>query len=706
MGVRIAKIAIIALIVAAFGLPITRTEYFLLLVAATILLYTGSIGNQRRHWIAAVVVAAVSIAGQYLTAPPRIEEGHNVFVYDSSKPKDVLERELPSDVFKFMAAQFDALYPADQRCVSKVGGCWRGDPFPQTLFAFSSDAVYDRPAYSRRVTTVDFDDPTWLRLGFINDVRYNWYNHTSDVQRGHRDPRAWRFWHRWILTMPWYIMYQFPEQFAGSNLCWRGDVLWEQADGRFAHERHATMACRELRTADAGRRIFGVSIHPESLAMQLKPTAGLRARQTAGPVLAFLGAAAVLILLVRCRLRDLMWPCFLLGMAVVVIILSDASLFGGFRYHDGGDDGLVYEGRGREIVQYLLQGDIWHALRGGADVFYYTPGMRYLRATERVIFGDANFGYLALLLIMPAILWNLLRLILGARWALVLIAIFTMTPVGLLFGSNYFHYIQNASRGYADAAAAIILLGGLVLLLKQEDSTAATRFLRPFCAALLMAIAMQTRPNLAPVIAVLLGVSGILALVHHDFRRLAGMCFGFLPASLCGIHNWYYGRVLVPFSSNAGHDSVYKVAPMDYLRAGQELLQFDFKGVYWKRISDLVLGWLSGPRELMALVPLNAFAFLLLFRVGSSPVFNSQLRLIAWATAAGHSVAFLYVSTPRYYYIIWLLNLVVAVAWLQQEGLPLAMRHMPVVAEALREHRFTQVARRFLLRAEDLIGER
>jgi hypothetical protein len=176
--------------------------------------------------------------------------------------------------------------------------------------------------------------------------------------------------------------------------------------------------------------------------------------------------------------------------------------------------------------------------------------------------------------------------------------------------------------------------------------------------------------------------------------------------SLCGIHNWYYGGVLVPFSSNAGHQLLYKVTPLDYLRAAHETLRFDFKGAHTARIGNLMTGWLSGPRELLVMMPLHACAFLLMFRVGTSPVFDPRLRLMAWATIAGHAVAFLYVSTPRYYYVIWLLNLIVAAAWLQQEGLPLLVRRIPAIAEKFRRNRMTQLTSRFLTGVERGAGMR
>src|ERR1019366_5995297 len=50
------------------------------------------------------------------------------------------------------------------------------------------------------VTELDFSDPVWLRLGFVNEVRYNWTADT-DVQRAQRDRRFGMGWRRWHLAM-------------------------------------------------------------------------------------------------------------------------------------------------------------------------------------------------------------------------------------------------------------------------------------------------------------------------------------------------------------------------------------------------------------------------------------------------------------------------------------------------------------------------
>jgi hypothetical protein len=117
------------------------------------------------------------------------------------KRAEALQAGLPGDVFAFMAQEFDAQYPLARRCDPKRLWCWRGTGllyllrlrdvdgafptyctclltasnclhgFPNRTLAFSADGIFQQPAprYSRRTWTIDFSDPAWLRLGFLND---------------------------------------------------------------------------------------------------------------------------------------------------------------------------------------------------------------------------------------------------------------------------------------------------------------------------------------------------------------------------------------------------------------------------------------------------------------------------------------------------------------------------------------------------------
>src|SRR4029077_4148074 len=216
------KLAALVLVVAALGLPVNDLFRYALLVIATVVVVTGmmrgscvetpahgeapslapqdarkrAFGSLLRtragregggllsmragtRWGLAIAVVALCIVAHILFPAPRIEEGHNVFIVD--RPGGALEAGLPREAFGMMAAEFDTTYPLARRCAPQEIGCWRGQGFPTQAFAFSADGMLDHPAYSRRVTGIDFSDPVRLHLGFINELAYNWNSQTSDV---------------------------------------------------------------------------------------------------------------------------------------------------------------------------------------------------------------------------------------------------------------------------------------------------------------------------------------------------------------------------------------------------------------------------------------------------------------------------------------------------------------------------------------------
>ena len=618
--------------------------------------------------------------GQVFLAAPRIEEGHNVFLVDG--PGGTLEQTLPGEVFRFMQAAFDAQYPPERRCGRETPGCWRGQGLPDRPFAFSADGLYDEVRYSRRVTGIDFADPTWVRLGFINDARYNWYG-ANDISRLQRERRFWMILHPWRLTMPWYVMFQFPEPFIGSALCWRGDVLWEGADEQFATLHHADRACRTIERTDVGRRIFGVAIRPDSLAMSLDPSSKIRVWRLVEPALQLLAFAAVIGLLVNWRPRSIVLPFTLIGLTLVVVLLNDASFIGGLRPFDGGDDGLIFDGWARLMVQSLLNGDLARALEGGERVFYFTPGTRYLRALERLIFGETNLGSLTLILLLPFLCFAMFRRFLPVRWALISTLIFVAIPIGALFGTSLFHYVKWAARGFGDPAAYTLFLAGFVLLVAGPGGPN-NRFAPALGAGLLMAIAIIIRPNIAPVAGILVTAAGLAALWQRQFLRAAGLGVGFAAVLGMALHNWVYGGVLVLISTSGAHPLSLVMPPSAWLAAFGELLRFDFTGEHPARALRQVAGWLAGPSESFVMVPLHAAAIAVLIRVaGWGRDYDPWLRLTAFATLAQHGVALAYPPYARYYYLTWLLTLLVVLVWARREGVSLLRRYMPGTANSL-----------------------
>jgi hypothetical protein len=681
------KLAALVLVLAALGLPVNDLFRYALLLIATVVIALGTVAVRAKPWLGALGAVGLCVLAQIWLAAPRIEEGHNVFLVDGAG--GALEAALPAAAFRIMAAEFDAKYPPARRCDRAQDGCWRGQAFPAQVFAFSADGIWNRAEYSRRVSGIDFSDPVWLRLGFINELGYNWNSEVSDLERATRDRRSLALLHRWTLRMPWFVMYRFPAEFVGSDVCWRGEVLWEGANAQFAAISHPSMQCRTLAPADIGRRIFGVAIRQEPpLAMRLAPSLTIRLRQLAEPGFALVATAVVLGLLVRVRPRRLVLPFALVAITLAVVFFDDASFLGGVRPFDSGDDGLVYDGYARAMLRQLVAGDVVGALAGGENVFYFTPGMRYLRAAEHLIFGESYLGYLSLVLLLPFLVFAMFRRFLPLRWALALTLVFAVVPVGVLFGSSLVQYVKWAARGFADPAAYIFFLAGFVLLVGrvQGDQSPPDRFGAAWGAGLMFALALFVRPNIAPAAAVLLAGAGRAALWQHRYRRVAGLCIGFLPVLGMALHNWVFGGVFVLFTATAAHPRLLVMPPSAYLAALAELAHFDFAGEQLARALRQIGGWLAGPSESVAMAPLHAAALVVLARVALWRQADAWLRLTAWATLAQQCVGLFYASAGRYYYLTWLLTLLVVAVWLHEEGVELFRRRFPQVSAHIAKH--------------------
>jgi len=419
------KIAVITLAVISVGLPINDLWSYGSLVVVGALAFTGIVTAQPTRWICASALVAAAVLGELLVAAPKIDEGENLFIID--KPGGALEQQLPPRAFQIMLAEFNEHHPLAKRCPATDRNiCWVGGPFPERAYAFSADGLYQHPSMSRRVTGIDFADPLWLRLGFINEL-YNWYEGHSDIQR--REHRPEDLLHPWRILMPWYVAYQFPKDFTGSRLCWRGEVLWGGENGSFTKIIHAQEACRVLQAADIGRLVFGVAIKNDPpLAMTLHSPLSVRMRGLAERGLAFVGMLTPLLILVRIRWRRTILPLGLMTIGAVAVFLQDSSFFGGFAPQGGGGDGLYYEALGRRIAENLVDGRFAAALSGGVSVFYANPGMSYVRALSRFAVGDTNFVYATLLVTLPLLSYAIWRRFLPARWALVSSVLLGLCP--------------------------------------------------------------------------------------------------------------------------------------------------------------------------------------------------------------------------------------------------------------------------------------
>ena len=122
-------------------------------------------------------------------------------------------------------------------------------------------------------------------------------------------------WHRWHLTMPWFEMIRIPAGYARRHV-----VLARHRDvGKRKRALHALAGegCRAIEAADAGRRVFGIGIVPDTLAMRIDPPWTIWARQLLVGALAVAGLAGLVITLVRVQRSWTILPLAAVGLSAL-----------------------------------------------------------------------------------------------------------------------------------------------------------------------------------------------------------------------------------------------------------------------------------------------------------------------------------------------------------------------------------------------------
>ena len=114
------------------------------------------------------------------------------------------------------------------------------------------------------------------------------------------------------------------------------------------------------------------------------------------------------IVIFRIRERfEILYPLTLIFWLVVFSLTNDAKVnfLNSYFYEYLGGDGYEYLKFSNILVAYLKQYNIVQFLRGGVDVFYFMPGMRYFIAIEKIIFGNSYFLHLIIFFISSAVLF-------------------------------------------------------------------------------------------------------------------------------------------------------------------------------------------------------------------------------------------------------------------------------------------------------------
>jgi len=648
------------LVMVAIGVPILDTWEALLLAASLLAVIFGVAKPAPWRLVAAGGLVFAVLGLKAVLPRADIAEAHNAFmVLHEGEP---LEQGLPVEVFRSWKTQFDALYPREAE--PDTAYSWRAEAaVPKTLFTVSADAIWRKAKYTRQVDVIDFRTLEEFRGGFANDMQHNFW--TGQLSRG---------------SIPFYVMYELTPASVGSALAWKGQAFWERANDGFEEIVHEQVAARSIASEDVGKRVYAAFFPARDATLHFRLNRSLKL-WLAGSVeslLTIVGSIAILMLVIAPRWSAYLRALSMFSAGYLLIASLDAGSFLGKRYppHGGGGDGLFHDGFGRAMAMLAGRGDIVGSLEGGEAVYWFTPGTRYIRMAEKLVFGDTNHLYGLLLACIVIIVFYLMRHFIGTRLAWLITGLFCVIPVGNL---SFLQYVTNAQVGYGEAAGVGLFLLGLVLMLRSQPAWGGTdRSLSAvWMAGAALAASMFVRPNFA-IAVVWLGVAYLWASWRRkDVATVIALALGLGCALWMPFHNWFYGGEFY-WIARSGMAYSLPLGVGDYVSAIGDVMRGRMDSDAVAVTSQQLRGWLWNPGFSFrpALRPLAWAALgikLLALGVTCSVVLRwvagrfrrgTDAAVVAVAAICAHvPMLFTYTTHYRYAMLGWDLCLVVAIVW-------------------------------------------
>ncbi len=350
---------------------------------------------------------------------------------------------------------------------------------------------------------------------------------------------------------------------------------------------------------------------------------------------------------------ELLYPISLLLILTIISLtnIENINFINSYFYQYPGGDGHLYLIMANLIAESAKNFDIYETLRGGRDVFYYMPGMRYFVALEKLIYGNGYYLHLIILSFLPFILRKLLSIYFSKKVVLILMFSFLFFPLMHHMGFSYFQFFRYFTKVFAEPIAYTIFLFAflrLVYWFKDPDDTYET--LPITC--LLFTVSCVLRPNLSSSSFFLLIIPLFYLLKNHNYKILffyfLSGSFIFLPL----IHNIYYGQKIILFTEAVFSDANIKINIKDYLN----LLMFQDIGIEKKTMLIEMLDNFINPFEV--------HKYFILLTLVISINFNNLKNVILtplYILVFSQFFLFFFLNPgPRYMWIFWISSLILS----------------------------------------------
>ena len=625
------NIILLLFIILCFGLPLANWGAFVTILVALYAVFLNKINTKPIMWLISCALLASLLIVKSQIYPPNIEMGEQIY-----SPEDIyLKNILPEDITNMAKNEWDSLkqpfdsYPAN---TEKTENPW----------AFSADAFFDNPQMSRTIKSLNFKDRYSLRIGTLNNAKYNYFG--SDLgSAGAYYPLIFSFF--------------LPNTMASEKLCWTGKLYIEDNERwreYFTQNKKCMTLDKEQWGKDKYLKIYAFDFNKNiPLSITTK-----NYREILIYILSILNAIIILLLLTKLNREDLT----LIALSVISILLYMAdqhyrgghpSSFSGLPYMGRGNDGLTHYSYAREMVESLSHHDIIGWLRGNENIFYMMPGMRYLLGITMPFFGESIFGLLLIISLTPITIRSLLKKLFNKKWQIIMFICFFIIPIFEAFGFYQIYLAKYTIEGFGAGIAISTLIAAFALLWKRDNIIYTNRDL--LIIGFLLAVAISLRPNFLPFVAVLFTGLSLYFIYNKRIQKVIALGIGFSPILLITYHNYFFGNVFVPLTNSATIGNNMRNGPEKWNNCLSSLSDSCNQVIHHLSI------WVSYT-EPWYIIILLCLIFI---------IFNKKMNIIekilAVSLIAGHLVFLFYEGVARYSHGIWLLSFILCLPVLKNK---------------------------------------
>ena len=569
-----------------------------------------------------------------------IEEGHSVFLNENDLkiinqiiPNEILDK-MKEDLKKLDIGRY--IQSHDGPNFNSIDNFKKAN-FIEKPFSFSVDNFFGSSDLSRTVNSINFNTRETLRVGHFNTLKYN-LAFDKELRR----------------EMPFYVLYDIPKKYKNSKVCSLGKVYYvfynDSKKNKINELNFNSLSnknnyeCIILDEKYDNYKFIGYSINKnDPISIKLTKNSLLQSLDLFIYLLITLSLVTFtkLFFIKKNNFREISIVFMLSSMSTFIFTyLKDNNLLFGLRYFRGGADGLLNSARSQEIVFNLKSYEFLEAIKGGSEIFYYMPGLRYFGAFSNIIFGDTSFGYLIIAILLPLFLYVLIKNLTNKKIAIISIISFLFVPILENLGFGHFNYVHQVVRNHSETLAITFIIFCLSKF-SAKDFFSNNNILKLFIYTAILSLVTFIRPNFFPLVFIF-----TIYLIYGSYKSGFGYVFVILIAFsfnfLSLFHNIYFGNSLTLFTQS----NIHFIFNNAFMEINNKFFNSSF-------ILEQFLRW-NPIYNIHRLVVLMFISFCII-------KYRSSLFLVCLylACVLQHGVLLLTHPDSRYAYLAWLLTTII-----------------------------------------------